>query len=90
MTPGYKAKAPVVLRLLNDALSHQLMTVCVAINGTISWPKYESESVESEFLEHAEEEQEHADAIAERDRAVRRSANVSPEGLLGTATSAIR
>jgi bacterioferritin len=41
-----------------------------------------SESVKSEFLEHAEEEQEHADRIAERIVQLGGQPNLSPEGLL--------
>ena len=41
-----------------------------------------SESVKSEFLEHAKEEQEHADAIAERIVQLGGQPNLSPEGLL--------
>ena len=66
MTPGYKAKAPVVLRLLNDALATEIVCTLRYKRHYFMAKGLSSESVKSEFLEHAEEEQAHADAIAER------------------------
>ena len=62
MTPGYKAKAPVVLRLLNDALATELVCTLRYKRHYFMAQGMSSESVKSEFLEHAKEEQEHADA----------------------------
>ena len=82
MTPGYKAKAPVVLRLLNDALATELVCTLRYKRHYFMAQGLSSESVKSEFLEHAEEEQEHADRIAERIVQLGGEPNLSPEGLL--------
>jgi bacterioferritin len=82
MTPGYKAKAPVVLRLLNDALATEIVCTLRYKRHYFMAKGLSSESVKSEFLEHAEEEQAHADAIAERIVQLGGEPNLSPEGLL--------
>ena len=66
VTPGYGADRDVVLKLLNEALATEL--VCVLryrrhyfmANGAMG------EAIKSELLAHANEEQAHADQIAER------------------------
>jgi bacterioferritin len=82
MTPGYKAKAPVVLRLLNDALATEIVCTLRYKRHYFMAHGMTSESVKSEFLEHANEEQEHADRIAERIVQLGGQPNLSPEGLL--------
>ncbi|HSF69870.1 MAG TPA: ferritin-like domain-containing protein [Nitrospira sp.] len=82
MTPGYKAKVPVVLRLLNDALATELVCTLRYKRHYFMAQGLSSEGVKSEFLEHAKEEQEHADAIAERIVQLGGQPNLSPEGLL--------
>lgn len=66
VTPSYGADRNVVLKLLNEALATEL--VCVLryrrhyfmANGAMG------EAIKSELMEHANEEQAHADQIAER------------------------
>ena len=82
MTEGYKAKTPVVLRLLNDALATEIVCTLRYKRHYFMAQGMNSESVKSEFLEHAKEEQEHADAIAERIVQLGGQPNLSPEGLL--------
>jgi bacterioferritin len=82
MTSGYKAKAPVVLRLLNESLATELVCVLRYKRHYFMAQGMSSESVKSEFLEHAGDEQEHADAIAERIVQLGGEPNLSPEGLL--------
>jgi bacterioferritin len=82
MTPGYKAKAPVVLRLLNDALATEIVCTLRYKRHYFMAQGMTSESVKNEFLQHANEEQEHADAIGERIVQLGGQPNLSPEGLL--------
>jgi bacterioferritin len=82
LTSGYKAKAPVVLRLLNDALATELVCTLRYKRHYFMAQGMNSESVKSEFLEHATEEQAHADAIAERIVQLGGQPNLSAEGLL--------
>jgi bacterioferritin len=82
VTEDYKAKVPVVLRLLNEALATELVCILRYKRHYFMAHGINSESVKNEFLEHAEEEQAHADAIAERIVQLGGQPNLSPEGLL--------
>lgn len=82
MTAGYKGKPDVVLRLLNDALATELVCTFRYKRHYFMAKGINSESVKNEFLEHAQEEQEHADSIAERIVQLGGEPNFSPEGIL--------
>jgi len=82
MTPGYKAKADVVLRLLNEALATELVCTMRYRRHYFMAKGIHSESVKSEFLEHAQEEQVHADGLAERIVQLGGEPNFSPAGIL--------
>ena len=56
VTPGYHADRDVVLRLLDEALATE--TIRPLRN------KIHAEGVAAEFLEHAQDEQQHADDLA--------------------------
>jgi bacterioferritin len=81
VTTGYRADRPQVLRLLNEALATEL--VC--------WLRYRrhyfmakgihAEVAASEFLQHSNQEAEHADLLAARIIQLRGEPNFSPEGL---------
>ena len=82
VTEDYKAKVPVVLRLLNEALATEIVCTLRYKRHYFMAQGINSESVRQEFLEHAGEEQAHADAIAERIIQLGGQPNLSPEGLL--------
>jgi bacterioferritin len=82
VTEDYKAKVSVVLRLLNESLATELVCVLRYKRHYFMAQGLSSESVKNEFLEHAKEEQAHADAIAERIVQLGGQPNFSPEGLL--------
>jgi bacterioferritin len=82
VTEDYKGKVVVVLRLLNEALATELVCVLRYKRHYFMAQGIHSESVKTEFLEHAGEEQAHADAIAERIVQLGGQPNLSPEGLL--------
>jgi bacterioferritin len=82
MTPGYKAKADVVLRLLNDALATELVCTMRYKRHYFMAKGIHSDAVKSEFLEHAQEEQVHADGLAERIVQLGGEPNFSPVGIL--------
>ena len=82
MTSGYKGKADVVLRLLNDALATELVCVLRYKRHYYMAKGISSDSVKTEFLEHAQDEQEHADLIAERIVQLGGEPNFSPKGML--------
>ena len=66
VTPGYGADRDTVVKILNDALATELVCVLRYKRHYFMAQGLSSESVKAEFLEHAGEEQEHADRIAER------------------------
>jgi bacterioferritin len=87
VTSGYKAKPDVVLRLLNDALATELVCVLRYKRHYYMAKGIHSDSVKSEFLEHAEDEQGHADLLAERIVQLGGEPNFSPDGLLNRSHS---
>src|SRR6188768_2849246 len=66
MTPGYKAKAPVVIRLLNDALATEIVCTLRYKRHYFTAKGLASPKIAEEFLVHANEETAHGDMIAER------------------------
>lgn len=66
VTGGYKADRQQVIRVLNEALATELVCTMRYKRHYYMARGIMSDSVKAEFLEHAGEEQEHADWIAER------------------------
>jgi len=66
MTQGYAANPEAVIRLLNEALATEIVCVLRYRRHYFMAKGILSEPVAAEFLEHATQEQEHADSIAER------------------------
>src|SRR4051812_7372459 len=66
VTEGYHADRTTVLKLLNEALATELVCNLRYRRHFFMAMGVHSESVRSEFKEHADQEQEHADMIAER------------------------
>jgi len=66
VTAGYSADRAVVLKLLNDSLATELVCVLRYRRHHFMARGINSQSVSEEFLAHSNEEQGHADEIAER------------------------
>jgi bacterioferritin len=66
VTPSYGADRDAVVKVLNDALATEIVCVLRYKRHYFMAQGIASDSVKQEFLEHAGEEQEHADRIAER------------------------
>jgi bacterioferritin len=79
---GYGGDRDVVLRLLNEALATEIVCVLRYKRHYYMAKGIHSASVANEFLEHAGEEQGHADQIAARINQLGGAPNFSPEGLL--------
>ena len=82
MTPGYKADRDVVVKLLNEALATEIVCVLRYKRHYFMASGINADSVAAEFLQHATEEQTHADQIAQRIVQLGGEPNFSPEGLL--------
>lgn len=87
VTSGYHADRATVVKLLNHALATELVCVLRYKYHYYMASGIHSQSIKAEFLEHAGEEQEHADWIAERITQLDGKPNLSPEGLLSRSHS---
>jgi bacterioferritin len=81
VTPGYHADRDMVLKLLNEALATEIICTLRYKRHYYMAQGIHAESVASEFLEHAQEEQQHADQIAERITQLGGAPDFSPDGL---------
>ena len=82
VTQGYRANRENVVRLLNEALATEPVCVLRYKQHYYAASGIHAQSVAQEFLEHANEEQDHTDKIAERITQLNGSPNFNPEGLL--------
>lgn len=81
VTAGYAADREAVLRLLNDALATEIVCVLRYRRHYFMARGIESQSIAAEFLAHSDEEQDHADQIAERIVQLGGEPDFSPESL---------
>jgi len=82
ITDGYKADRKTVVKVLNEALATEIVCVLRYKYHYYMASGIHAQSVAQEFLEHANEEQQHADRIAERITQLDGAPNFSPDGLL--------
>ena len=83
VTEGYSADRNSVLRLLNNSLATELICVLRYRRHHFMARGIHSQSVAQEFLEHSNEEQGHADQIAERIVQLGGEPDFAPDGLSG-------
>lgn len=81
VTEGYKADRKKVIAVLNDALATEIVCVLRYKRHYYMASGIMAEPVAKEFLQHAKEEQIHADRIAERITQLQGEPNFNPEGL---------
>jgi len=81
VTSNYGLDAPTVCKVLNEALATEIVCVLRYKRHYYMAKGIHSESVKSEFLEHAQEEQQHADSIAERIVQLGGEPDFNPDGL---------
>jgi bacterioferritin len=81
VTSGYGADREVVLKLLNDSLATEIVCTLRYKRHYFMAKGIHSEAVAQEFLEHANEEQEHADTLAERIVQLGGEPNFAPDSL---------
>ncbi len=81
VTEGYKVDRETAVRLLNEALATEIVCVLRYKRHYFAATGLNSEGVKAEFLEHATEEQRHADMIAERITQLEGEPNFNPDGM---------
>jgi len=82
VTEGYSADRETVVKLLNEALATEIVCVLRYKRHYFMASGINAESVAAEFLQHANEEQGHADLIAQRIVQLKGEPNLNPDGLL--------
>jgi bacterioferritin len=82
VTQGYKADRETVIRLLNEALATEIVCVLRYKRHYFMASGINAQSVAQEFLQHANEEQAHADQISQRIVQLGGAPNLSPDGML--------
>jgi len=82
VTQGYKADRKTVIKILNEALATEIVCTLRYRRHYYMASGIHSQAVADEFMEHANEEQQHADWIAERIRQLGGAPDFNPEGLL--------
>jgi len=82
VTEGYSADLGTAVKLLNEALATELVCVLRYKRHYFMATGINAQSVAAEFLQHANEEQGHADLIAQRIVQLKGEPNFNPDGLL--------
>ena len=82
VTEGYKADRETAVKILNEALATEIVCVLRYKRHYFMASGIHAEGVAAEFLQHANDEQGHADQIAQRIVQLQGEPNFSPEGLL--------
>src|SRR5690348_3287454 len=82
VTDNYQADRETVLRLLNEALATEIVCTLRYKRHYYMATGIHAESVAAEFLEHANQEQAHADKFAQRIVQLNGEPNLNPDGLL--------
>lgn len=87
ITPSYEGDARTAIEILNQALATEIVCALRYRNHHHMARGLEARSVADEFLEHAREEEDHADRIARRITQLGGNPDYNPEGLLTRAHS---
>jgi bacterioferritin len=87
VTAGYQADRETVVNLLNEALATEIVCVLRYRRHYFMAQGINSEAVKAEFLQHALEEQQHADLIADRITQLGGEPDFDPQGLASRAHS---
>jgi bacterioferritin len=81
VTEGYSADRDTVVKILNEALATEIVCVLRYKRHYFMASGIHAEGVAAEFLQHANEEQGHADLIAQRIVQLGGAPNFNPDGL---------
>jgi bacterioferritin len=81
VTSGYRADVKQVVAVLNEVLATEIVCVLRYKRHYFTASGIHAQAVAAEFLQHANEEQGHADSVAQRIVQLGGSPNLNPEGL---------
>jgi bacterioferritin len=81
VTTGYKADRTQVIKVLNEVLATEIVCMLRYKRHYYAAQGIDSDPVRAEFLQHAKEESDHADMVAERIVQLNGEPDYKPEGL---------
>jgi bacterioferritin len=87
VTPAYTGDVKKTIEILQTVLATEIVCVLRYTVHAIAASGISSEAVKAEFAEHAREEQEHMNAVAERINQLGGKPNFNPDGLSSRAAS---
>ena len=87
VTRNYGGKAEDAVALLNHAVATEIVCVLRYKYHAVCATGLASEAVKQEFAQHAKEEEEHLDLLAERINQLGGKPNLNPDGVLSRAAS---
>src|SRR5271167_3278355 len=87
VTEAYKADLQAVIKVLNDVLATEIVCVLRYKRHYFTAAGINSDSVKAEFLQHANEEQQHADWVATRITQLNGEPDFRPDSLAERAHS---
>ncbi|HSP20503.1 MAG TPA: DUF892 family protein [Myxococcaceae bacterium] len=87
VTDNYGGDVQTAIDLLNEALATEIVCVLRYKSHAVAATGISSEGVKDEFAQHAEEEEEHMDLLAERINQLGGRPNFNPEGLTSRSAS---
>ena len=82
VTEGYRGDRETAVKILNEALATEIVCVLRYKRHYFMATGIHADGVAAEFLEHANDEQGHADSLAQRIVQLKGEPNFNPEGLL--------
>jgi len=87
VTQNYKGKVEDSIALLNHAVATEIVCILRYKFHAVCAAGLSSEAVKEEFAQHARDEEEHLDLLAERINQLGGKPNLNPEGILSRAAS---
>lgn len=87
VTESYKGDVNKTIEILNEALATEIVCVLRYMHHYFMATGVHAKSVAGEFKEHADDEREHADMLAERIQQLGGKPNFNPKGLLERSVS---
>ena len=90
VTSTYEGNAQQTIEILQSVLATEIVCVLRYTMHAIAATGISSEGVKAEFAEHAKDEQEHAEAVAERINQLGGVPNFDPEGITSRAFSSFK
>src|SRR6478609_692010 len=87
ITQNYKGKVEESIAILNHAVATEIICILRYKFHAVCAAGLASEAVKEEFAQHAKEEEEHLDMLAERINQLGGKPNLNPEGVASRAAS---